>query len=94
MCLSKQIRKHIIIYIKITIFPHTSSDRNIFDAASNGAMAALGVIGGIAVNIVAFMSLLSFVDASLAWFGDRINVELSVEVSHVVYRKYYVGPYV
>lgn len=50
-------------------------ERNLLDAASNGALPSLKIVGAIAANLIAFMSMLAFINATLAWFGDRAGVE-------------------
>ncbi|XP_045170393.2 solute carrier family 28 member 3-like [Mercenaria mercenaria] len=53
----------------------SSNERNLIDAASNGALASLKIVGAIAANVIAFMSMLAFINATLTWFGDRVGVE-------------------
>lgn len=50
-------------------------EHNLIEAASNGASASVKIIGAIAVNVIAFLSLLAFLNATLRWFGDRVGVE-------------------
>lgn len=50
-------------------------EHNIIEAASNGASSSIKVVGAIAVNVLAFLSLLAFLNATLTWFGDRIGVD-------------------
>ncbi|WAQ94209.1 S28A1-like protein [Mya arenaria] len=47
-------------------------EHNIIEAASNGATASLKMIGSILVNVIAFLSLLAFLNATLAWIGYRL----------------------
>ncbi|WAQ94255.1 S28A3-like protein [Mya arenaria] len=42
-------------------------------AASNGATASLKIIGAILVNVIAFLSLLAFLNATLTWIGHRVK---------------------
>lgn len=44
------------------------------DAASQGAVGAVAVIVHIMANLIAFVSLLAFINAALAWFGARIGM--------------------
>ncbi|KAK3594923.1 hypothetical protein CHS0354_009308 [Potamilus streckersoni] len=65
-----------------------SQDRNLIEAASAGATASIKLVGAIAVNLIAFLSLLEFVNATLVWFGDRVGVhELSFQLicSYILY---------
>lgn len=52
-----------------------SSDRNIFDAATHGATVSAKLVAAIVVNVIAFLSLLEFVNVTLIWFGERVGVE-------------------
>ncbi|KAK7087825.1 solute carrier family 28 member 3-like [Littorina saxatilis] len=49
-------------------------ERNIIDAASNGATQSVKLVANIAVNLIAFIALLDFVNATLVWFGDRVGM--------------------
>lgn len=69
-------------WICISLILLHRQERNLLDAASNGALASLKIVGAIAANLIAFMSMLAFINATLAWFGDRAGVEnLTFEVS-------------
>nr|KAG5697778.1 hypothetical protein BaRGS_026735 [Batillaria attramentaria] len=48
--------------------------KGVVDAASLGAVAAVAVVGHILVTVIAFISLLAFVNATLEWFGARIGL--------------------
>ncbi|XP_045168651.2 solute carrier family 28 member 3-like [Mercenaria mercenaria] len=50
-------------------------EHNIIEAASNGASSSIKVVGAIAVNVLAFLSLLAFLNATLTWFGERVGIE-------------------
>ncbi|XP_063422699.1 solute carrier family 28 member 3-like [Mytilus trossulus] len=52
-----------------------SADRNIFDAATHGAIVSAKLVAAIIVNVIAFLSLLEFVNVTLTWFGERVGVE-------------------
>ncbi|KAL3831773.1 hypothetical protein ACJMK2_023480 [Sinanodonta woodiana] len=57
--------------------------RNIIEAASNGASMSIKLVANIAVNLIAFIAILGFVNATLAWMGHRVglfNPELSFEL--------------
>ncbi|CAN9513152.1 unnamed protein product [Ophioblennius macclurei] len=43
--------------------------KNMLEAASRGALRAVEIVAAIVVNIIAFMALLSFVDAVFSWLG-------------------------
>lgn len=49
--------------------------KNAIDAASNGASQSIKLIANICVNLIAFLSILSFTNAALTWFGQRVNIE-------------------
>nr|KAG5693766.1 hypothetical protein BaRGS_032450 [Batillaria attramentaria] len=50
-------------------------ERNLIEAASSGASNAIALVANVAVNVMAFLSILKFVNATLTWFGDRVGVE-------------------
>ena len=65
-------------------YPTLSPHRNIIEAASSGASYSIKMLSNITVNLIAFLAMMSFCDACLMWFGDRIGVPgLSFEVTHV-----------
>ncbi|KAL8573270.1 hypothetical protein ACOMHN_006681 [Nucella lapillus] len=51
------------------------SEGNLIEAASAGASYSILLVGSILVNIIAFLSILKFVNATLTWFGDRAGVQ-------------------
>lgn len=59
----------------------------IIDAASIGAVGAISIVAHILASVIAFFSLLGFLNATLQWFGDRVGMSppdypsLSFEVS-------------
>ncbi|XP_067650598.1 solute carrier family 28 member 3-like [Haliotis asinina] len=53
----------------------TGNASNLIEAASDGASTSIRLIANIVVNVIAFLALLAFVNATLIWFGDRIGVE-------------------
>nr|XP_009665306.1 PREDICTED: sodium/nucleoside cotransporter 1-like [Struthio camelus australis] len=56
-------------------------ERNILEAASNGAAASVGLVANIAVNLIAFLAALEFINAALRWFGEMVDIEgLSFQV--------------
>ncbi|XP_048753861.2 solute carrier family 28 member 3-like [Ostrea edulis] len=52
-----------------------STDRNVIEAISSGAGNSVKVVAAIAVNVMAFLCVLEFVNMTLTWFGDRVGVE-------------------
>ena len=60
-------------------------EHNMFEAASNGATASIKIVGAILVNVIAFLCLLAFLNATLTWFGDRVGIEgLTFEVGLLI----------
>ncbi|KAM9330715.1 solute carrier family 28 member 3 [Gastrophryne carolinensis] len=55
--------------------------RNILEAASQGASASIPLVANIAVNLMAFLSLLAFCNAVLSWLGNMFDYpQLSFEI--------------
>ncbi|XP_056380207.1 solute carrier family 28 member 3 isoform X2 [Hyla sarda] len=55
--------------------------RNILEAASQGASASISLVANIAVNLMAFLSLLAFFNAVLSWLGNMFDYpQLSFEI--------------
>jgi len=54
----------------------------LIDAASIGAVGSISIVAHILASVIAFFALLAFVNATLAWFGDRVGLDppLSFEV--------------
>lgn len=48
--------------------------RNIIDAASIGAITALPIVAYIIASVIAFFSLLGFLNATLIWLGERVGL--------------------
>jgi pyrimidine nucleoside transport protein len=46
----------------------------IIDAASVGAVSAISIVAYILASVIAFFSLLEFLNATLQWFGDRVGL--------------------
>ena len=51
-----------------------SPERNIIEAASAGASTAIALVANIAANLIAFIALKAFLDATLTWFGERVGI--------------------
>ncbi|XP_072478584.1 sodium/nucleoside cotransporter 2-like [Notamacropus eugenii] len=49
--------------------------KNILEAASSGAADSIGLIANIAVNLIAFLAVLAFINAALSWMGEMVNIE-------------------
>ncbi|CAG5118720.1 unnamed protein product, partial [Candidula unifasciata] len=65
-----------------------TTEGNVIEAACNGAIASAKIIASVVVNVIAFLSLLNFLNATLTWFGDRVGLQnLSFELicSYVLY---------
>ncbi|XP_051898552.1 sodium/nucleoside cotransporter 1 [Pristis pectinata] len=55
-------------------------EQNVLEAASNGASASIGLVANIAVNLLAFLAVLKFLNAALSWFGGMVDYpELSFQ---------------
>ena len=50
-------------------------ERNLIEAASNGAQQSIKLVANIGVNLIAFIALLHFINATLTWFGQRAGLE-------------------
>jgi len=48
---------------------------NMLEAFSVGATDALSLVAGIVANLIAFISLVAFVNACLTYFGSRVEIE-------------------
>ncbi|XP_063053594.1 sodium/nucleoside cotransporter 1 [Engraulis encrasicolus] len=48
-------------------------EQNILEAASGGASASIGLCANIAVNLIAFLAILAFVNAALDWLGGLVG---------------------
>lgn len=58
-----------------------SEAKNFIEAACLGAGIAIPLVANIAANLIAFLSLLAFLNAALGWFGNMLNEpDLSFEV--------------
>ncbi|XP_076978444.1 sodium/nucleoside cotransporter 1 [Tamandua tetradactyla] len=55
--------------------------QNLLDAASSGAAVSVRVVANIAANLIAFLAVLAFVNAALAWLGGMVDIpELSFQL--------------
>ncbi|XP_053128479.1 sodium/nucleoside cotransporter 1-like [Hemicordylus capensis] len=56
-------------------------EKNVLEAAGNGAAVSVGLVANIAANLIAFLAVLEFINASLAWLGGLVNLpELSFQL--------------
>ena len=59
----------------------SSPARNLIEAASNGAIAAIKVVASVAANLIAILGLIAFLNALLSYVGGRVGLpELSFQV--------------
>lgn len=59
----------------------SSAEENFIAAAAAGASQSIGLVANIAANLIAFLSLLAFVNWLLSWLGSLVDhPELSFEV--------------
>ncbi|KAM4616787.1 solute carrier family 28 member 3-like [Polymixia lowei] len=52
---------------------HKGESKNLLEAASYGATSAVVLVTSIVVNVIAFLALLAFLDASLSWLGGMFD---------------------
>ena len=50
-------------------------EKNIIEAAVAGASRAIPLVANIAANLIAFISILYFINATLTWFGQRVGIQ-------------------
>ncbi|KAJ8301083.1 hypothetical protein KUTeg_020070 [Tegillarca granosa] len=50
-------------------------ERNVIEAASIGASQSIKLVANIAANLIAFIAMLEFINATLTWFGSRVGLE-------------------
>ncbi|XP_042331579.1 sodium/nucleoside cotransporter 2 isoform X2 [Sceloporus undulatus] len=56
-------------------------EKNILEAAGNGAAISVGLVANIAANLIAFLAVLEFINATLSWLGAMVNLpELSFQL--------------
>uniref|UniRef100_A0A8B9Q0I5 Concentrative nucleoside transporter C-terminal domain-containing protein n=1 Tax=Apteryx owenii TaxID=8824 RepID=A0A8B9Q0I5_APTOW len=60
-------------------WPETENEsNNLLEAASQGASASILLVANIAVNLIAFLALLAFVDSALSWVGNLFDSILHI----------------
>jgi pyrimidine nucleoside transport protein len=52
-----------------------STDTSVLDAASNGASQAIPLILNIIANLIAFVSFIALLDASIVWLGELVGAK-------------------
>ncbi|OWF53706.1 solute carrier family 28 member 3-like [Mizuhopecten yessoensis] len=57
------------IYVKLNV----GNEHNVMEAASAGALTAIKLISYVTVNLIAFISLLAFLDYFLSFMGSRVG---------------------
>ncbi|XP_036910428.1 sodium/nucleoside cotransporter 2 isoform X2 [Sturnira hondurensis] len=56
-------------------------EKNILEAASNGATDAISLAVNVAANLIAFLAVLAFINATLSWLGELVDIQgLSFQV--------------
>ena len=59
-----------------------SGSRNVLEALTKGAQMATMLVSSIVVTMILYLSLTEFLNATLRWFGERVDVEdFTFEVS-------------
>ncbi|XP_061179507.1 solute carrier family 28 member 3-like [Saccostrea echinata] len=53
----------------------SGQERNVIEAAAKGASQSIKLVANIAVNLVAFIALVEFLNQTLIWFGNRAGME-------------------
>lgn len=62
----------------VTRLIENCAEKNIVEAAASGASSAIPLVANIAANLIAFISLLEFLNGTLTWFGDRVGAERDI----------------
>ncbi|XP_049637662.1 sodium/nucleoside cotransporter 2 [Suncus etruscus] len=50
-------------------------EKNVLEAASNGASDAIGLAANVAANLIAFLAVLAFINAALSWLGELVDIQ-------------------
>ncbi|NXM26145.1 S28A2 protein, partial [Oxyruncus cristatus] len=53
----------------------SGEERNVLEAASNGAATSVGLVANIAANLIAFLAVLEFINAAVRWFGEMVDIK-------------------
>ncbi|XP_053414852.1 solute carrier family 28 member 3 [Nycticebus coucang] len=69
------------VTLKNAMKMESGDSRNLLEAATQGASSSIPLVANIAVNLIAFLALLSFVNSALSWFGNMFDYpQLSFEL--------------
>ncbi|XP_036891595.1 solute carrier family 28 member 3 [Sturnira hondurensis] len=69
------------VTLKNAMKMENTGSRNLLEAAMQGASSSISLVANIAVNLIAFIALLSFVNSALSWFGNMLDYpQLSFEL--------------
>ncbi|KAG8144967.1 hypothetical protein E2320_013358 [Naja naja] len=49
-------------------------EKNVLEAAGNGASVSVGLVANVAANLIAFLAVLAFINAALSWLGGMVNL--------------------
>ena len=61
-------------------------EKNVLEAASNGATDAVGLATNVAANLIAFLAVLAFINAALSWLGEMVDIQgLTFQVMDSIY---------
>lgn len=61
--------------------PNNRDAQNLLEATSIGAAISVRIVANIAANLIAFLSVLAFINAALSWFGGMVDIQgLSFQV--------------
>ncbi|XP_064455235.1 sodium/nucleoside cotransporter 2-like [Ornithodoros turicata] len=52
-----------------------SEETNVLEAACNGTIVALTILGFIVANLIGFLAFLAFLNGTLLWFGNIVGIE-------------------
>uniref|UniRef100_A0A671DV46 Solute carrier family 28 member 2 n=1 Tax=Rhinolophus ferrumequinum TaxID=59479 RepID=A0A671DV46_RHIFE len=50
-------------------------EKNVLEAASNGATDAVGLVANVAANLIGFLAVLAFINAALSWLGELVDIQ-------------------
>ncbi|NXS25617.1 S28A1 protein, partial [Mystacornis crossleyi] len=60
---------------KASVHLSSGEEQNILEAASNGAAASVGLVANIAASLIAFFAVLEFINSTLRWLGEMVDIE-------------------
>lgn len=66
--------------LKYNRFNFCRSQRNVIEAACEGASQAIPLVLNIAANLVAFLALLAALNGGLEWLSSLVNCKINFEV--------------